>query len=221
MAGVVAVFGGSGGTGRDVIAAALRRGVAVRALYRPGSEPREVPPGLKVLTGQLSAAADVRRTLEGSDGAICVFGPRLGGLFSKPLEAPTAFCAAATANVVAEMRQLGVRRLVCQTGAMAGDHASEWSGGVRRFVRNYRRKFPEIAEDRDEQERVVAASGLDWTIVKPFRISPKRGVGQMRAAPAIRISMLTSIRRQDLADLLVREVTGGQFHRQAVFAVKG
>lgn len=221
MPGVIAVFGGSGNTGREVIAAARRKGLQVRALYRPGSEPRDVPAGLEAVTGQLSAAEDVRRVLEGSEGAILVFGPRLGGLFSKPPVPPQPFCAAATRTVVSEMQGLDLARLVCQTGAMAGDNASNWSGFVRRFVRNYRKNFPAIAADRDEQENVVKASGLDWTIVKPFRISGAHGVGRVRAAPAVRIGMFTSVRRADLAEFLVKELTDGQFHRQAVFAVKG
>ena len=134
---------------------------------------------------------------------------------------PKAFCAAATATILSEMKALGIQRVVCQVGAMAGDNAKNWSGMVRRFVRSYRRNFPAIAADRDEQEQAVMGSDLDWTIVKPFRISQARGVGRVRAAPAIRIGMLTSIRCADLADFLVKELTDGQFHRQAVFAVKG
>ncbi len=221
MLGVIAVFGGSGNTGREVIAAAMNKGLRVRALYRPGSEPLEVPARLEAVTGQLSAPEDVRRVLEGTDGAILVFGPRLGRLFSKPPVPPQPFCAAATGTVISEMRGLDLSRLVCQTSAMAGDNASNWSGFVRRFVRNYRKNFPAIAAGRDEQEKVVKESGLDWTIVKPFRISGAHGVGRVRAASAIRIGMFTSVRRADLAEFLRTELRDGQFHRQAVFAVNG
>ena len=72
--GSIAVFGGSGNTGREVISAALRRGFGVRALYRPGSVPRGVPTGLEVVIGQLSSREDVRRVLAGTVGAVCVFG---------------------------------------------------------------------------------------------------------------------------------------------------
>lgn len=221
MPGSIAVFGASGNTGRSVVACALRKGVRVRALYRPGSEPNPVPPGLEVVTGQLTQRDDVGRVLAGTEAAVLVFGPRLGGLFSKPPVPPEAFCTPATANVVAEMQRLGVRRIVCQTGAMAGKGTANWSRGVGRFVQNYWRKFPEIAADRDRQERVVQESGLDWVVVRPFRISRARGVGKVHAAPAIHIGLFTSIRRDDLADFLVSEATAGRFHGQAVYAVKG
>lgn len=73
MPGVIAVFDGSGNTGREVTGAALKRGPRVRALYRRGSVPRDEIAGLEVVTGQLSAPADVRRVLEGADGAILGF----------------------------------------------------------------------------------------------------------------------------------------------------
>lgn len=212
--GTIAVFGGSGNTGREVIASALRQGVRVKALYRPGSAPATPPRGLEVVTGQLTSPEDVRRTLEGTEGAILVFGPRL----SRKVKGDV-FCAAATANVIREMKGLGLRRIVCQTGAMAGGDSPNWSWGVRRFVRSYRRNFAEVDADRDAQEAEVKASGLDWTLAKPFRISGARGKGHVRAAPDLRIGMFTSTRRADLADFLVAEVRGGRFHGQAIFVL--
>ena len=213
--GCVAVFGGSGNTGREVVAAALRTGLRVRALYRPGSEPREVPVGLEVLTGQLTAPEDVRRTLEGTIGAICVYGPRLG----RKVTNPEVFCEAATANMVSGMKRLGIERLICQTGAMAGGNSPNWSGFVRCFVRRYWRLYPAIDADRDAQERVVKGSGLNWTLVRPFRISGARGKGRVQAAPSARITAFTNVRRTDLAEFLVGELPAGRFHRQVVYVV--
>ncbi len=210
----IAVFGGSGNTGREVIAEALKKGLLVRALYRPGSEPNLPLAGLEIITGQLTSADDVRRVLEGTDGAILAFGPRL-----KRGAKADVFCAAATENVITKMRSLGIERLVCQTGAMAGGDTPNWSPFVRRFVRSYRRNFPEVDADRDAQEAAVKASGLDWTVAKPFRISGARGKGRVRVAPAIRIGMFTSVRRADLAQFLVDEVTAGRWHSQAVYVV--
>jgi uncharacterized protein YbjT (DUF2867 family) len=210
----MAVFGGSGKTGRELIAVASRRGLRIRALYRPGSEPDGVPPGLEPVIGPLTERGDIRRTLEGSDGAVLVFGPRLGrGRHPEP------FCAEATASVIAEMRQLGMARLICQTGAMAGGDTPNWTPLVRKFVGRYRSQYPQINADRDAQEVVVKESGLDWTLAKPFRISGRRGKGKTLVAPNLRIGGFTSIRRTDLAEFLVDELTKGRFHRQAVYIV--
>jgi uncharacterized protein YbjT (DUF2867 family) len=210
----IAVFGGSGKTGRELIAAALRKGFSVRGLYRPGSEPEETVAGLEVITGQLTVREDVRRTLEGTEGAVVVFGPRLGrGHHPEP------FCGEATASVIAEMKRLGLGRLVCQTGAMAGGDTPNWTPAVRRFVRRYRRQYPAVDADRDAQEAVVRGSGLDWTLVKPFRIAGGRAKGKVRVSPAVRIGAFTSIRRKDLAEFLVDELDQRRFLGQAVYIV--
>ena len=209
----LAVFGGSGKTGRKLIAVALKKGVLVRALYRLGSEPNQTP-GLEIITGQLTEPGDIRRTIEGTDGAILVFGPRLGRHAH-----PEPFCAGATSRIIAEMKRLGIERLVCQTGAMAGGDTPNWSKMVRMFVARYRKQYPAINSDRDAQEVAIKESGLDWTLAKPFRISGARGKGHVRVAPAIRIGAFTSIRRTDLAEFLIDECITGRFHKQAVYIV--
>jgi len=210
----IAIFGGSGMTGQELIAAALKKGLRVKALYRPGSVPPSPPHGVEVITGLLDSADDVKRTLEGTDGAVIVFGPRL-----KRKRPADVFCAAATANIISEMKKLGIERLVCQIGAMAGGDTPNWSWFVRSFVRSYRKNFPAVNADRDAQEVAVKESGLDWTLVKPFRISKARGKGHVRAAQAVRIGMFTSVRRSDLAEFLVNEFMAGRFHQQAIYVV--
>ena len=201
--------------GRELVDAALEKGLCVKALYRPGSEPQSQKRGLQAITGQLTESADIRNTLEGTIGAICVFGPRLGrGKNPKP------FTADATARIVEEMKKLGMNRLIVQTGAMAGGDTPNWSWFVRRFVKSYRKNYPEIDKDRDAQEAVTKSSGLDWTLVKPFRISGGKGTGRVRAHENVRISFLTHTPRPDLAEFLLKELMDGSHHRKAIYVVK-
>ena len=211
----IAVFGGSGLVGRQLVAEALRKDICVKALYRPGSEPQGQTKGLETITGQLTESSDLKRTLEGTIGAICVFGPRLGRRMN-----PQPFCADATAKIVDEMKKLGMNRLIVQTGAMAGGDSPNWSWFVRRFVKSYRKNYPEIDKDRDAQEIVTKNSGLDWTLVRPFRISSAKGTGTVRALENVRISFFTQTPRVDLAEFLLRELTDGSHHRKAIYVVK-
>lgn len=210
----IAVFGGSGNTGREVIRVALAKGVRVRALYRPASQPANPPQGLEIVVGLPTDPDDVARTLRGTSSAILVFGPRLHRGVK-----PDVFCAVATQNVIAAMKALGMQRIVCQTGAMAAADNRNWSWGVRRFVRTYRRNFPEVNADRNAQEAAVVASGLDWLVAKPFRISGARAKGRVRALKDAHIGMFTSVRRADLAAFLIDEATNGRHHRVALNVV--
>jgi putative NADH-flavin reductase len=211
----VAVFGASGLVGREVVAAALRRGLQVQALYRPGSEPLGQTTGLEAITGQLTDSSRIQKTLEGTMGAICVFGPRLGRKNS-----PQPFCADATERIVEEMKKLRIERLIVQTGAMAGGDSPNWSWFVRRFVKSYRKNYPQIDKDRDAQETVTKGSGLDWTITRTFRISGGGGTGKVRALDSARISFFTHTPRGDFANFLLDELLNGTHHRKTIYVVK-
>jgi len=211
----IAIFGASGLLGRELVATALGKGLQVKALYRPGSEPQGQTKGLDVITGQLTDFSKIRQTLEGTMGAICVFGPRLGKKNN-----PKPFCADATTKIVEEMKKLEMERLIVQTGAMAGGDSPNWSWLVRRVVKSYRKNYPEINQDRDAQEVVTKNSGLDWTITRTFRISGSKGTGRVRALENTRISFFTHTPRPDFADFLLNEVLDGTHHRKTVYVVK-
>lgn len=211
----IAVFGASGMTGRAIVEAALRRGLEVRSLHRPGSEPREPGKGLEVVTGHLTSTDDVRRALTGTEAATCAFGPRIRR--DEPVPAP--FCEAATSNVIAGMRVLEIERLVVQTGAMAAGDDAILGSSYRRMRARYRERFHDIAVDRDAQERVVRESGLDWLLVRPPRIVPGGPTGRLRAAEAARIGLLAKARVGDLAEFHCDELSRPRFHRQAVYVL--
>ena len=210
----IAVFGGSGLLGRELVSAALSKGLCVKALYRPGSESRKEE-GLEIITGKLKEASDIRRTLEGTVGAICVYGPRL----SRGND-PEPFTADATSRIIEEMKALSLNRLIVQTGAMAGGDSPSWSWFVRRFVRSYRKDFPKSSKDRDAQEDVTRNSGLDWTITRTFRISGGGGSGRLRALENVRIGFFTHTPRRDFADFLVNELLEGTHHKKTIYVIK-
>ena len=47
-------------------------------------------------------------------------------------------------------------------------------------------------------------TGLDWTLVRPTRLTLAPGTGSWRAEPGLRTSSLASIPRADLARFLVQ-----------------
>ncbi len=205
----IAVFGGSGATGKALILCTLKEGVKVRALSRSagGIDPSLL--GLEVLEGSLSNRDDVLATLQGCSAAVCVFGPR------PPYR--DIFCAEATATIVAAMHKIGVRRLVCQTGGMIGEYRSNRTLTFQLMTDMFRRRSPELATDREGQERVVMESGLSWTIVKPPRLADGDAKGRWQAGPDVRVGMLSSITRADLAAFLLEEALASTHVGQAVF----
>ncbi|GKS63283.1 hypothetical protein YTPLAS72_05870 [Nitrospira sp.] len=82
------------------------------------------------------------------------------------------------------------------------------------------RWHPQATGDREEQERLVESSGLDWTIVKPPRLTNSATRGRVQASASLRVGLLSKISRADLAAFIFDEIEAGHFVRQRIF-VKG
>jgi len=201
------VFGGTGRTGRKVIEQALTRGYRVRILCRTAGALAVPHPDLEVLAGSLTDPKAVERSLTGSRAVVIVFGPR------PPYQ--EIFCADATATILNAMRQCGVRRVVCVTGAMIGEGVRR-SWAFERLARYFRRRAPALAADRAEQERLVKTSGLDWTLVKPPRLAASAGTGRYSAGAQVRVGLLSRISREDLARFILDELNSTENLGRAV-----
>ncbi|MDR4470337.1 MAG: NAD(P)H-binding protein [Nitrospira sp.] len=204
----LAVFGGSGRVGTAVLRLATTRGWTVRALVRPSSQCREET-GIKIIRGSLDSSSDVLMTLHGAHAVLCLYGPRSAQ--SNP------FCARATRRVIAEMQVIGVRRLLCLTGAMVGVLPSNVSLALRAMAVTYRYWCPELAADASEQERVVIESQLDWTLVKPPRLTNSAATDLTRSGPAVHVGLLSHISRDDLATFLLDEARDSQYVQKRVY----
>jgi len=201
------VFGATGRTGRKVIEQALTRGYRVRVLCRTPGAFVVSHPDLEILAGSLADPQAVERSLTGSHAVVIVFGPR------PPYQ--EIFCADATSTILNAMRQCGVRRVVCVTGAMIGEGVRR-SWAFERLTRYFRRRAPALAADRAEQEQLVKTSGLDWTLVKPPRLAESAGVGRYSAGPQVRVGLLSRISREDLARFILDELNSAENLGQAV-----
>ena len=205
----IAIFGGSGATGQALIRHALCRGIKVCALVRNANSMAIKSGLLEVIEGPLSSADHVELCLKDCGAAICVFGHR-------PPYADI-FCEAATTTIVRAMQKLMIKRLVCQTGGMIGDYPANRTLPFRLMVAAFNRRLPLVASDRTGQENAVKQSELDWTIVKPSRLTNGKAHGKWFAGTDVRVGLLSSIARDDLAEFLLQEILNPQFTRQAVF----
>jgi putative NADH-flavin reductase len=207
----LAVLGASGRTGRALLRAAGQAGLQVRALCR-GSSKVEETSHVHVLRGDPTNTEEVEGALAGAQVVCCLFGPR------PPYT--DVFCAAATRTVIEAMQRLGPKRLICQTGAMIGPDAPNWSAGVWLMAHLFRRQRPAVAEDRTQQELIARASALDWTLVKPPRLTDGPATGRVRAGADLRVGLLSKISRPDLATFVVSECLAPRFVRQAVYVME-
>ncbi len=187
------IFGITGQTGQELARVALERGWAVRGLARPPQRALVGASAATVVWGNWADPAAVAQALEGAQAVVCVLGPR------PPYT--DVFCAQATAAILAGMHASGVRRIVCQTGAMIGPGQRSWAFGC--LTRLVVRRQSAMAADRVEQECLVAASGLAWTLVKPPRLTQAHSGVPLQEGAALRMGLLCSVGRTDLAHYLL------------------
>ena len=206
----LAVFGATGGTGRALVATALEHGWTVRAFVRTqAGATLPLPSGLDVVHGDPERPEDIRQAVHGASAVCCAFGPR-------PRD-PRPFCAPFTRRIVDAMREARVRRLVCITGAMIGELPPNVSAALRAMAMVARRRLPAVMADRAEQEAIVVRSALEWTLVKPPRLTTAVRTGSVHADPALPVGLLSRIGRQDLAEFVFRAATQDRFVRQRVY----
>jgi uncharacterized protein YbjT (DUF2867 family) len=139
----LAITGATGFVGGHLLRLARESGHHVRALTRGWRPPEE---GLDWVDGALDRPQALARLCDGADAAVHV-----AGLVNAPARAAfEAVNVGGTANMVDAARGAGVRRFI---------HISSLAA-----------REPELSDygwSKAKSERVVAASGLDWTIVRP------------------------------------------------------
>jgi hypothetical protein len=165
--------------------------------------------GLVQIEGSLDSVASIAETLRGSEVAVIVFGPR------PPYT--DIFCAEATQRIVSEAVREGLERLICQTGAMVGEYRANRSLLFELLARLYRRRQPKPAADRTLQEAAVRASDLRWTMVKPPRLTEGGRSRNVRVGPDVRVGLLSSVSRLDLAQFILDEIAASRFVEKVVF----
>jgi putative NADH-flavin reductase len=160
---IIALFGATGGTGRRVLEQGLSRGHEFRCLVRrPASLDTAAFPGadarLSVVPGDLADTAAIAATLEGCSAVVSALG--------NAKRKPSTELSDGTARIIEAMHARGLRRLVVITSLGCGDSLEQVPGFIFREL-IVKRLAREVWADKNRQEAVVRASGLDWTLLRP------------------------------------------------------
>jgi len=188
----ITVFGATGGTGIEVVRQALAAGYQVTAVVRDPARLPVTGAGLTVVTGDVLDPAAMAGPIRDADAVICAIGQRGGP------GARSDLLAASTTSIIAAMRTTGVRRLIVVTasGHVRDSHDDFLTRAIAKPV--LRRLLRSGFADFAETDRIVADSGLQWTIMRPSRLTD-RGHRPYRTAVDHTLRGGMSISRADLA----------------------
>lgn len=195
----VLVVGSTGGTGRQLVEQALARGHVVTALARDPSALRIEHPRLTVVRGDVLDYPSVEQAVRGQDAVLSALG-------HKQFFRPTRILSEGTRNVLHAMEANGVSRLICETALGIGDSAGRMGFYYTFFV------IPVILPfyfwDKARQERLVAASRVNWVIVRPGLLTNGAGRGRYRHGRNVGSFLWTvRISRADVANFMLDQMS--------------
>ena len=189
----IAVTGGTGFVGQALLDLAGKQRVEVRALARRAQPDRA---GVSWISGDLDNRTALARLMQGAEAVIHV-----AGLVNTPDPAEFERCnVAGTLNVIEAALAAGVQRFV--------------------FVSSLSAREPDLSQygaSKARAEKLVRASGLDWTTVRPPAIYGPRDAEMFElfrsarwgVVPVPKDGRASLIHVDDLARLLLALVPGG------------
>lgn len=201
----ITVFGATGATGRELLAAALAAGHTVRAFARRPEALGELSARVEVVPGDIRDSAQVGRAVREADAVVSALGT------GRDLS-PTTVMSEGTASIITAMKAQGVQRLLVITSGMVTPTGTEPL--LFRLIGQHLLRH--VHADHLRLEEQVKASGLDWTIVRPPRLldGPARGGYRLARDEGLRGGK--EITRADLARFMIAEAAGRQYVRGGV-----
>jgi putative NADH-flavin reductase len=200
------VFGASGRTGRLLLDLALPHHT-VTALVRDPAKLDLQHPNLRVVQGDLGDPARVAEAIAGADAVVSVAG--------KTKTSRHDLLAVSARHIVSGMREHGVTRLVTLLGAGVSDPGDLPPSLGRRFMLGLMGLAAKgMVEDASQHAETLRESGLDWTIVRPPRLTDGAASGELRHG-YLSLGPMNSISRADLAAFILDLATSDRYVRQA------
>jgi putative NADH-flavin reductase len=190
------VLGATGGTGIEIVRQAIAQRHSVTAFVRSPDRLEPLAAQITVKQGDLLNSAALAEAIQGHDAVLSGFGPRVP-IAKEDAHLLRDFATALTAA----MQRTGVKRVVVISTAFLFKDAILPPAYL--FGRLF---FPGVVADASDMERIFAASGLDWTILRPPQLTDKPHTGKYRVRDAHLPPFGFKISRADVADCFLKTV---------------
>lgn len=190
------VLGATGGTGLELVRQAIEHGHSVTAFVRSAERLKPFRDRITVKQGDLLNSAELERAIRSHDAVLSGFGPRL------PVsKADENLLHRFALTLTSAMIHAQVRRVVVESSAfLFKDSIVPPAYFLGRLF------FPGVIVDASAMERVLEESNLDWTIVRPPRLTDKPYTGKYRVREGHLPRFGFTISRADVADCFIKMV---------------
>lgn len=190
----ITIFGATGGTGVEVVRQACEAGHDVTAVVRDPARLHAESPHLTVVAADAMSPAAIGPAILGADVVVTA----IGGRSFKP----TTLQSDSTTAIIKAMRETGARRLIAVSNSgMFTDGDTLVSKAIvkpilRRILRN-------PWADMRQMEAIVRASDLDWTLIRPPKLTDGSLTRKYRTAVNRNVRGGMQVSRADVGHLIV------------------
>ncbi|KQW17742.1 NAD(P)H-binding protein [Streptomyces sp. Root369] len=202
------VFGATGGIGRELVRQGLEAGHEVTAVVRDPGRLTVTGARLEVVRADLTDPEVLRPAVAGRDAVLSGLGPRA--------RKDAGIATRLTRVVLAAMEAEQVRRVLAVSAGPVGP-APVGEGAVDRWMRGLvSAVLKDVYADLSEMEAELAASGTDWTVVRPPRLQNKPVTGVYRVVTGGFPARGRFISRADVAHAMLGMVGDAGVVKQGV-----
>ena len=194
----IVIFGATGGTGRQVVAQALEAGHEVTVIVRNPEAVDISGERLNIFQGDVLDPASFSKRMDGQDAVLSALGVNH--------RKPTTVYSDGTENIAKAMQEAGVRRLVSLSSAgLEIPDDTPWM--VRQTIKLVIQPLFKYAyADMARMEEKLRNTGLNWTVVRPPRLTNGPKTGNYLTAINKHLPKAQGITRADLADYMIKSV---------------
>ena len=212
------IFAVTGGIGRQLLGQAIAAGHDVTAVAR---NPQSLA-AARVVAADLASIdpAALQPAVAGADAVLSALGPRA--------KADAGVAASGTEVITDAMRAAGARRVIVVSASPIGTVPSPdrphpprhdpGDGIIIRYLADpiVKRALREHYADLARMEDVLRASDLDWTIVRPPRLTDKPVTGRYRTAYGQNLRRGVFVSRADVAHYMLSVLDNPETFRRTV-----
>lgn len=204
----IAILGSTGFVGSELLKKSIEKGHQIKVLARNPGKLGECAKSVEVVEGNYFDKDKVEKTITGADIVISAIGPS-----TKKTEGTEEYEKAMT-NLTASMKNQKISRIIILGGAATPVKDNEIFNFRQKFIGfmlNMMGKY--MIQIKTRECAILAASGLDWIIVRPPRVSqgsPKNNV----AAYESKLQSM-QIDRADLVDFILEQTASDTWLHKA------
>lgn len=202
----IIVFGASGKTGLEVCKLASKKGYDVIGFDIYKNEQLVGLDNFKFIKGSVLNADEVDQVVKGVDAVVSELGVKIGSklpLLSK-----------GNKNIISAMHKRKIKRLITQSAFGALESHKKLPFYYKII---HKLLLGPMSKDKNIMERELQHSNIDYTIIRPVRLTNGVAKGKFRTGDAnLKLGLNPRVSRKDVALFIMDELENNQFIKKAV-----